>query len=269
MKKTIRKPSESPDCLTKKIQEQKTENWKKEIEKYNNLSPEDKRKTKTPHFSLNSYKTLYSCLKENLLKMTDEHCSFCDTNFRKNERTEIEHFKPSSKYFDDVLEWSNLYIICSTCNGKKGNRYEKYIPLIKPDEENYKFEDYFKFEFAEATDGIKIKAKGENKKAQNIIKIYDLNRENLCYDRQETLDDYENRVKDKITISELNKEVKSQNPLELLENSKSIINEVTDKQIIELSEKDYSQININNFSFRDLLEKQNKYSDYEFKITKQ
>ncbi len=277
MRKIIRKPDITPACLLQKtkkgntIQEEKTEEWKAKVDKYNSLNPKEKKKKKTPNFSLSSYTTLYNCLKVKLIEMTDNHCSFCDAIFSNDVAKEIEHFKPSSIYPDEALEWTNLYIICRNCNKIKGGNYDKYFPLIKPDSENYFFDDFFKFDFTGKTDGIEIIA--NNKKAQNIIDIYKLNRTNLCIDRKNEFDEFKIIKSDKIIIWKQDKKIKKlekliekQHPLEMLENMKQNINVFPKEQIIVLSKQDFDHANIKNFSFRDLLENHASNSNYKFEV---
>jgi len=108
------------------------ENWTKEG--FSNL------------FDLDS--KLKSKLKNELLKMTDNHCSYCNTILLPIEHCTIDTFKPISKFPNLSLEWTNLFIVCPLCNKNKHGKYCELKPL-KPDSSNYNFDKWFKINFEE------------------------------------------------------------------------------------------------------------------------
>ena len=68
-----------------------------------------------------------------LRKETHDKCCYCESKIgRKDSFPEVEHFKPKSKYEDDVLDWSNLICVCSRCNKKKWDHDVVLYPIINP-----------------------------------------------------------------------------------------------------------------------------------------
>ena len=55
-----------------------------------------------------------------LVKMTKDHCSFCDGYpMRAFGGNSIEHFKPKSnpRYYRLAYQWENLFLSCPVCQG--------------------------------------------------------------------------------------------------------------------------------------------------------
>ena len=50
-------------------------------------------------------------------------CAYCERDC--SDSTEIEHFRPRSKFPAEWLTWLNLVCACPRCNGKKGNLWPK------------------------------------------------------------------------------------------------------------------------------------------------
>lgn len=77
-----------------------------------------------------------------LQAMTDYHCAFCDVKGLEEgvQEPTIEHFRPSSRYPYLSHYWYNLFPCCYSCQ-RKGNDFDK--ALLKPDRDNYGFDDYF------------------------------------------------------------------------------------------------------------------------------
>ena len=82
-----------------------------------------------------------------LRDMTAGHCSFCDSFPLDLGDENVEHFRPKSdpQYASLAYTWTNLYLICTTCNSsfKLAEFDEK---MIAPDEEGYAFHNYFFFD---------------------------------------------------------------------------------------------------------------------------
>ena len=80
--------------------------------------------------------------------MNDCHCSFCD-GFPLEAITNepIEHFKPKSdpRFYAEAYNWSNLYYSCDFCQRTKGEKWSDQLQA--PDENGYKFHEYFIFDF--------------------------------------------------------------------------------------------------------------------------
>lgn len=198
MKKIVRKPSETPSCLLLKVpddarkrnpiiltvQEKYTKSWTKRVRRFK------ENKIKTISFS---WEKLDKELHPLLLNMTNNHCSFCDTKFDEDQienSVEIEHFKPKIKYPKDSYNWHNLFIICHACNKAKNDEYKD--ELLKPDENNYQFDDYFRFNFRTGNGEIEFidddyQDHTKKIKAKKMIEIYKLNRTGLCKARMSEL----------------------------------------------------------------------------------
>ncbi len=62
---------------------------------------------------------------------SDWYCPICSENYRERGGKTIDHKLPRSLYPWLSLEWSNLWVICRTCNREKGEmhwyEYEKYM----------------------------------------------------------------------------------------------------------------------------------------------
>ncbi len=116
---------------------------------------------------------LNKLLETPLGEMTQEHCAFCDGPFVESHRT-IEHFKPKKRFPGDAYKWDNLFPACSRCQNSKMDNWDEL--LLKPDDTEYKFHDYF---FCDVSSG-KIEpnpaaSSEERARAKATVKIYDLN----------------------------------------------------------------------------------------------
>jgi uncharacterized protein (TIGR02646 family) len=83
-------------------------------------------------------------IKEALLLCNNDHCTYCDCHPLLDDRGfEIDHFKPKTKFPLEAFTYFNLFPSCRECN----KRMNKYHPLLlKPDEVNYQFKEYFRFD---------------------------------------------------------------------------------------------------------------------------
>jgi len=116
-------------------------------------------------------------LLEKLKSMTKNHCAFCDDLISPlgSDVSEIEHFKPKEKYKKLAFEWTNLFPICRHCNGTKKDRFDEL--LLKPDIENYCFNEWFRFDLN--TFELKAKKLGNSEwiRAEITIKLYGFNKD--------------------------------------------------------------------------------------------
>ena|ERR1019366_3297938 len=81
-----------------------------------------------------------------LLKaQVQDHCSFCD-HFPVDppSNSTIEHFRPKATFPLDAYRWENLYYCCDACQ-RKGDGFDD--ALIRPDEDDYSFDKYFRWDF--------------------------------------------------------------------------------------------------------------------------
>ena len=111
-----------------------------------------------------------------LLKLTNEHCSFCDGFPFDMSLETIEHFRPKSKYKKLSYVWHNLFICCDKCQSAKGEKFDK--KLLKPDRDNYEFNKYFIVDYKTGELKFNPKVNLENQeKAKITIKFYALSDE--------------------------------------------------------------------------------------------
>ncbi len=81
---------------------------------------EEKRKEKTGKKKNGNHRC--EEVDEKLNKDFFNKCYICEEKCKAN--YQVEHFKPhQSKNIDLKFDWNNLFIACSYCNGKKGDRY--------------------------------------------------------------------------------------------------------------------------------------------------
>jgi uncharacterized protein (TIGR02646 family) len=118
---------------------------------------------------------------------TKKHCAFCDDKIKKGT---IEHFRPSSKCPRLSYVWHNLFPCCSDCQEKR-NEFTK--ELLKPDKPEYKFSNYFLYNSISGMIEINPRVnEKDQKKAEETIRIYKLNRPELIEARMDCFECYQN-----------------------------------------------------------------------------
>lgn len=147
---------------------------------------EDKKKTKKIVKEIEK-KYNHKDVKKSLKIMFNNKCAFCESYITHIDYGQIEHFKPKTKYPELCFEWTNFLLSCSVCNGKsnKGEHFptdQEGGPLINPVNEDP--DDFFKFEYDDITKQFLLLPK--NERANTMLKIIKLNREDLAEKR--TLD---------------------------------------------------------------------------------
>ena len=116
----------------KKIQRTPAPAWLKDYEEWGEWSREDRIGFRNK-------------LLGELARMTRHHCSFCDENLPGKQYV-IEHFRPKIKFPSRAFEWENLFLCCPKCNIAKGIKFDE--SLLRPDQEGYEFDKYFKIDFS-------------------------------------------------------------------------------------------------------------------------
>lgn len=110
-----------PKELTKEIQDQLTEEFKR-----------DKKK--------NVWNKKY--IRDNLLLECNHKCVYCECYIGQGyKEMHIDHFHYKDKYPDEVVEWDNLNPSCPHCNKNKSTHDTYENPIINPFEQNP--QDYF------------------------------------------------------------------------------------------------------------------------------
>ncbi|MCU0444482.1 MAG: hypothetical protein MUE85_06140 [Microscillaceae bacterium] len=179
MNKIIR--PDAPDWLAKKWEE-----WGKRWEKRH-------KQKKDLIWYKNKGKGYDDLLKE-LSKLTNYHCSFCDSYPLESRISHsIDHFKPKNEFHLEAYKWENLFAVCDRCQKIKWMHYS--IDLLKPDAEDYDFGIYFIID-AENGDLKPNPAQSpENQqKAKVTIEILGLNKKGKSQDRLNELEDYLNTI---------------------------------------------------------------------------
>jgi 5-methylcytosine-specific restriction endonuclease McrA len=188
MRKIIREPETTPDCLTKQVIEdgrKKPPVMRTAHELYTEKWVKKRKNNEKTSFEW--YNNVNHDLLPLLKAMTCNHCSFCD-NLPDADVIEhgmqIEHFKSKTDFEHLAYEWTNLFIICHICNNRKLAQNDAL--LLKPDEKHYEFKKHFYF------DSITYEIIPKTPAAKITVEIYGLNRRGLCEARQTALQNYKN-----------------------------------------------------------------------------
>jgi len=98
----------------------------------------------------NNYNTFKDLVKPYLLKMSDNHCSYCDEYFFNVGNLLVEHFQNKKDFPKLTFEWNNLFIACNSCNSRKRDKqYSENPSPIKPDEDDYSFSRHCSHHYAD------------------------------------------------------------------------------------------------------------------------
>lgn len=154
--------------------------FKKEI---NGLNTKDAYK----HYKKSKNRLKYNTKETKTLfdKMNFRRCTFCGQpieDFNKN--MTIEHIKLKSTFPEKIYEWNNLLCSCKTCNTERSTNECDDNLYLDPTKITC-IEKYFKFELngeIKPNDGL---GKDDLARADYMIELYKLNRDDLVYDRKE------------------------------------------------------------------------------------
>lgn len=69
---------------------------------------------------------------EELLKMSNNKCAYCEGSIGLDYQTERDHFYPVSKYPEKEKCWDNLLPACRRCNGTKSDWDTAEEPIVNP-----------------------------------------------------------------------------------------------------------------------------------------
>ncbi len=125
--------------------------------------------------------------KDEFAKMNHKRCSFC-TKYISDFNTEmtIEHIETKSSCPEKIFQWDNLLCACRTCNTKRGRKKYKADVYLDPSKIS-DIEKYFCFHMDGTISANKALSKEEINKAKYMIKLYQLDREDLNTERREFL----------------------------------------------------------------------------------
>lgn len=131
--------------------------------------------------------------KAEFAKMNYKRCSFCTKYISDfNKEMTVEHIETKSDCPEKIFRWDNLLCACRTCNTERGTK--KYAENIYLDPTKImEIEKYFCFHADGTISANKALNDEEVQKAENMIRLYNLDREELNADRraffQDLLDD--------------------------------------------------------------------------------
>lgn len=168
MRKLIR--PNAPDFLTEKLQVELGERYKKNREKNKG------HQFNYWHTEKVGESTLYKEIRNKLIEISDDHCFYCDGYPPLGDDDTIDHFKPKSKpeFYDLVCSWENLYLACGHCQKAKGTEYNDFI--LRPDEINYEFDKFFKYDSDNDEVIINLGADELSQlRAEKTIEVFDFN----------------------------------------------------------------------------------------------
>lgn len=116
----------------------------------------------------------YSRIRDTLLRMTGDHCAFCDGPLKVESRATVEHFRPKSTFAHFAFTWSNLFPCCDMCQSEKLESFDER--LLKPDEEDYSFGRYFVANYRTGDiEPLPGTTPEEQERAAETIRMYGLN----------------------------------------------------------------------------------------------
>lgn len=174
--------TDSPECL---------------VENYKNWGKELKANWRANSNYSFHWHSVYDEIAEALCSMTANHCSFCDIQPLKQSGATIEHFRPKKKFPLLAYVWVNLFYCCANCQ-KKRDEFDEDCKPLKPDQLNYTFSYYFRIE--ETVEEVFIRPNldlsgAEQKRAEETIRLYGLNKFARPEARKIVLEDYRQDIK--------------------------------------------------------------------------
>lgn len=143
------------------------------------------------HYKKNKTRLKYNTeeTKKLFAKMNFLRCTFCDQVIHDfYDAMTVEHIELKSSNPDKIYEWTNLLCSCKTCNTKRSTKKYNNNLYLDPTKITG-IERYFKFEFDGQVKPNDNLNKNDIAKADYMIKLYKLNREQLIYDRRQFIFD--------------------------------------------------------------------------------
>jgi len=68
-------------------------------------------------------KDIYATVKEDLLKLYQNKCAYCECDISEGAYFHIDHYRCKSIYYWLAYSWDNLLLSCPACNQKKKDRF--------------------------------------------------------------------------------------------------------------------------------------------------
>ncbi len=224
------------------------------------------------------FKIKWRNLKEIYVNIVENKCPICNNSINTlNKGSELDHYRPKSKYPSEAYNYKNYIILCTVCNGSscKHTKFplwknsEKSPLLFNPTTDNPL--ELFEIEFLINKYGQNILKVNENKskkseymsaKAKETLKVYKLNdisRNDLMRTLSNTLIEFATA---KYRLNALNKadktNIKNYNRIQNIYKAKC------KKQYIQVKEMGFSNF-IENSQFK-IQEEKLKYDEYKSTI---
>lgn len=123
--------------------------------------------------------------KAEFAKMNYKRCSFCTKYISDfNREMTVEHIETKSDCPEKIFEWKNLLCACHTCNTERGTKTYAENAYLDPTQID-DIEKYFCFH-ADGTISVNKKLSDEEiEKADYMIRLYKLDRDDLNAERRE------------------------------------------------------------------------------------
>lgn len=118
--------------------------------------------------------------------MTFGKCAFCEALLGVTSDPEIEHYHPKTVREDLAFEWANLLPVCRLCNRAKGD-WNHQGSLLKPDEEDPEPFFWIHPDTGKLAPHPALNDQ-EKRRAEQTIRLCDLQRSALCSQRIQTIE---------------------------------------------------------------------------------
>jgi len=147
-------------------------------------------------------------IKKALKIIYNNKCAYCGCDVENIHQ--VEHYRPSSKYYWLALDWQNLLLVCSECNSNKSDKFPTFevhldnfislenssvldsieVPqIINPEQEtDENLEKHFTYNLKTG------EIVSETTRGKSTINTCKLNREDLCKRRREMVGDFKNDI---------------------------------------------------------------------------
>ncbi len=87
-------------------------------------------------------RSLGAIVRDELLALNHGHCCSCDSYpIGAAGRKEVDHFRPKTRFPEEVCTWENLSLGCTACNGAKSDQWSRL--LLRSDASDFDFARYF------------------------------------------------------------------------------------------------------------------------------
>ena len=88
---------------------------------------------------------IYKELRDQLCRMTNGHCSFCDGYpIGAQSKETIEHYYPKAQFPLQAYQWENHYYCCDQCQSESNKL--AFQPTLRPDDPAYSFDRFFYYD---------------------------------------------------------------------------------------------------------------------------